>query len=87
MAKVRETITVELFASLASHAGGARSVEVEASNLREMFDALKAQFPGMTPALERGVSVSIDGRIYTESLFQPVGADNEIVLIAQLRGG
>ena len=37
--------------------------------------------------LDRGVSVSIDGRIYTESLFQPVTAANEVVLVAKLRGG
>ena len=83
----RPSVTVELFASLAVHAGGARAVEVEASNLREMFDALKADYPEMAPALDRGVSVSIDGRIYTESLFQSIGPENEIVLIAQLRGG
>ena len=82
-----ETVTVELFASLATHTGGARTVEVEASNLREMFAALSEKYPGMAPALERGVSVSIDGRIYTESLFQPISPENEIVLIAQLRGG
>lgn len=83
----QETVTVELFASLATHAGGARSVDVEAGNLGELLAALKARFPGMAPALDRGVSVSIDGRIYTDSLFQPISPDNEIVLIAQLRGG
>ena len=82
-----ETVRVELFGSLAVHAGGRTTVEVEAATLGEMLSALSETYPGMAPQLERGVSVSIDGRIYTESLFQPVAPENEIVLLAQLRGG
>lgn len=84
---VPETVRVELFGSLAVHAGGLTTVEVEAATLGEMLRALAEKFPGMAPQLDRGVSVSIDGRIYTESLFQPVRPDQEIVLLAQLRGG
>lgn len=84
---MRETVEVGLFGSLAVHAGGQHTVEVEASTMGEVLSALAEKYPGMAPQLERGVSVSIDGKIYTESLFQPVGPDNEIVLLAQLRGG
>ena len=84
---MREIVTVELFGSLAVHAGGQRSVEVEAANLGELLSGLGEKYPGMKPQLDRGVSVSIDGRVYTESLFQPVSPENEIVLLAQLRGG
>ncbi|MEM7745005.1 MAG: MoaD/ThiS family protein [Pseudomonadota bacterium] len=83
----RPTVKVELFGSLAVHTDGERTVEVEAGDLRELFAALGEKYPGMQPALERGVSVSIDGRIYTQELFQKIGPDNEIVLLAQLRGG
>ncbi len=82
-----QTVTVELFASLAAHADGKRTVEIEASNMGEVLRGLGEAYPAMKPLLDRGVSVSIDGRIYTESIFQPVGPENEIVLIAKLRGG
>jgi len=41
----------------------------------------------MAPLLERGVSVSIDGRIYTESLLEKVGPQNEVVLLPRVAGG
>jgi hypothetical protein len=33
------------------------------------------------------VSVSIDGRIYTDSWFQPIEPDSEVVLLPRLVGG
>jgi hypothetical protein len=66
-------VEVLLWGSLADQAEGARKVEVEAAGLR--------------PELERGVSVSIDGRIYNDSWFQPVAPDSEVVLLKRLKGG
>ncbi|MBY8974329.1 MoaD/ThiS family protein [Rhodobacteraceae bacterium NNCM2] len=82
-----ETVTVELFGSLRRHAGGADRVSVEAATIRDVLDRLGEQFPGLAPRLERGVSVSIDGKIYTEALFQPVSAKNEVVLLPRIAGG
>lgn len=82
-----DEVTVELFGSLAVHADGARRVTVEAASLRDLYAALARKYPGMAPQLDRGVSVSIDGRIYTESLFEKIGPENEIVLLPQLKGG
>ena len=81
------TVKVELFGSLTVHTGGARVVEVEAATIRDLLAALREAYPGLAPQLDRGVSVSIDGRIYTESLFQPIGPENEIILLPQVRGG
>ena len=80
-------VEVLLWGSLADQAEGARKVEVEAGTLRELLDGLGAQFPGLRPELERGVSVSIDGRIYNDSWFQPIGAHSEVVLLKRLKGG
>ena len=37
--------------------------------------------------LERGVSVSIDGRVYNDSWFTPIKPDSEVVLLKRLKGG
>lgn len=80
-------VEVLLWGSLADQAEGARKVEVEAGTLRELLDGLGERFPGLRPELERGVSVSIDGRVYNDSWFQPISEDSEVVLLKRLKGG
>lgn len=82
-----DAVTVELFGALTAHTGGERSVTVEAKDLRGLYSALAEKYPGMAPQLDRGVSVSIDGRVYTESLFEKIGPENEIVLLPRIAGG
>jgi molybdopterin converting factor small subunit len=84
---VADRVTVGLFGALRAHADGASEVQVEAGTIHQMLDALAERYPGMAPQLERGVSVSIDGRIYTESLFERIGPQNEIVLLPRVAGG
>ena len=83
MAKVK----VHLWSALRAHADGAEAVEVEARNIGQMLDALRARYPGLAPALDAGVSVSIDGRIIAASLTEPVAPDQEIYLMQRLKGG
>jgi molybdopterin converting factor small subunit len=80
-------VTVTLWGSLADLAGGARELEVKASNLRELLTELEANHPALRPQLARGVSVSIDGKIYNDSWFQPIGETSEVVLLNRLEGG
>ncbi len=82
-----EPITVGLFGALRIHADGAAHVQVEAANIAQLLNALGRRYPGMAPLLERGVSVSIDGRIYTESLLEKIGPENEVVLLPRVAGG
>ncbi|MEM7178840.1 MAG: MoaD/ThiS family protein [Pseudomonadota bacterium] len=82
-----EPVTVELFGSLRRHVGGADRVTVEAATIRDLLKGLGEAFPGLRPQLDRGVSVSIDGKIYTEALFQPVSPENEVVLLPRIAGG
>ncbi len=83
MAKVE----VHLWSALRAHAGGAEVVEVEAQNIGQMLDALRARYPGLAPMLDAGVSVSIDGRIIAGSLTEPVAPGQEIWLMQRLKGG
>ncbi len=80
-------VAVTLWGSLAELAEGPREVEVEATNLRELLAALEAAYPALGPQLARGVSVSIDGKIYNDSWFQPIHEASEVVLLNRLEGG
>jgi len=80
-------VQVTLWGSLTRFTDGAREVTVEASTLRELLDGLAQAYPGLKPQLDRGVSVSIDGRVYNDSWFQPINPDSEVVLLARLKGG
>lgn len=80
-------VTVTLWGSLADLTDGTRDLEVKATNLRELLAALAQDYPALRPQLERGVSVSIDGKIYNDSWFQPIHETSEVVLLNRLEGG
>ena len=80
-------VAVRLWGSLAEFADGNRDVEIAATNLRELLDGLAKAHPGLKPQLERGVSVSIDGRIYNDMWATPISETSEVVLLSRLVGG
>lgn len=78
---------VTIFGSLRAATDGAAEVEVEATNFREVLEALSLNFPGLRDPIERGVSLAIDGVIIKESWFTPVSPDSEVVLMPYMQGG
>jgi len=80
-------VAVRLWGSLAEFAGGQHEVEIAATNLRELLDGLATAHPALKPQLERGVSVSIDGRIYNDTWATPINQTSEVVLLSRLVGG
>ena len=68
-------------------AGGDAEVDVEATSIMKLFKALGEKYPGLKPHLEDGFSVAIDGELYEDALFQSIGEDSEVVLIAKIEGG
>ena len=80
-------VAVTLWGSLRGFAGGRATVEVEARNFKELLDALVAQYPGLQPQIERGVSLALDGRIYREAWFTEIRPDSEVVLMPYMQGG
>jgi len=80
-------VEVVLWGSLKSAAGGKTKFEVEASNIRQLLTRLGEACPGLKPQLERGVSVSIDGRIYRDAWFQPIPPRGEVYILPRLAGG
>lgn len=80
-------VKVAIWGSLAVATDGAREVEIDAKNLRELIDGLAESYPAMRPQLKRGVTVAIDGRNYNDSWFQPISPESEVVLLPRIVGG
>lgn len=78
---------VGIWGSLRSATDGQAEVEVEARNVKEMLDRLVEAYPGLAPQIERGVSVSIDGKVYRDGLLAPIKPDSEVFLLPRLAGG
>jgi len=78
---------VTIWGSLRDATDGKAEVEVSASTFIEVLNALKADYPGLTAQIDRGVSMSIDGLIYKDSWFTPVKPDSEVVLMPLMVGG
>lgn len=80
-------VKVLVWGSLRSLTGGKAELEVDAANTLELLDRLSKHYPALKPAIERGVSVSIDGTIYKEAWFTPIKPDSEVVLLPLMVGG
>jgi len=80
-------VKVVVWGSLKPHTGGRSNVEVEAKNIRELFQTLGENFPGLKPQLQRGIAVAIDGVVYRDDWQQPIKSDSEVILLPRLQGG
>jgi molybdopterin synthase sulfur carrier subunit len=80
-------VEVHLWGALRPAVGGAPSVSVEAKNIRELFKKLGEDYPGFEPHLQRGIAVSINGRIYRDTWDQALPPDAEIYLLPRIPGG
>lgn len=72
--------------------GSPRRLEVEASTVSEMIDALNARWPGMrdrlcdtTPAIRRHINIFIDGE--RASLDSPIPPGEEVFVLTAISGG
>ena len=80
-------IRVKLWGSLRRFAGDQEWVEVEASTFKEVVDQLALAYPALQPQLDRGVSLALNGKIYSSSWFTPVSPEDEVVLLPFMVGG
>lgn len=80
-------IDVHLWGALRPLAGGASSVLIEATTIRELFRKLSENFPGMEAHIKRGVAVSIDGKIYRDQWETSLPEDAEVYLLPRIPGG
>jgi len=78
---------VQLSASLREFAGGAASVTVEATSIRELLRKLIERFPRMQRRIDEGVAVSINGEIYRDDRNQQIPDGAEVFLLPRIQGG
>ena len=72
---------------LHKYTGGETELEIEAMNVRQLFNWLSERFPELAPHLVDGYAVAIDGTIYQDALFQPIPEGSEVHLIPKIAGG
>ncbi len=80
-------VKVVIWGSLRAATNGAASVDVAATNFKEILVELEREYPGLKDQIERGVSLAIDGTIYREAWFTPVKPDSEVILMPLMVGG
>jgi molybdopterin synthase sulfur carrier subunit len=80
-------VQVHFWGALKPLAGGDSSADIDAHNIRELFRKLGEAHPGMIPHIERGIAVSINGKIFRDSWDEALPANAEIYLLPRIAGG
>jgi sulfur-carrier protein len=78
---------VVLVGNLAQVTGGVVEFDLPATSVQQLFRQLGELHPALTPHLESGVAVAIDGQIFQDALLEPIGPDSEVFLLPQISGG
>jgi molybdopterin converting factor small subunit len=78
---------VILSGTLKQLAGGASELELEVRDVRQLLRELGERFPELAPHLEGGYAIAIDGEIFQDAWFAPIGPDSEVHLVPAIRGG
>ncbi len=78
---------VELFAGLRDAVGGAKSVQVEGTTIRELLQNIAREYPSLHKRIEQGIAVAIDGNIYRDDWDQQISEGAEVVLLTRIAGG
>lgn len=80
--------SVVLSGSLQKLAGGDALVEIDAQNVKQLLRMLSERYPALAPHLEQdSFAIAIDGEIFQDIWFAPIGPDSEVHLIPAIRGG
>src|SRR5438128_12285790 len=78
---------VVLVGNLAQITGGVAEFQLSATSVKQVFQQLTELHPALARHLEDGVAVAIDGQIYQDALFEPIGPDSDVFLLPQIAGG
>jgi sulfur-carrier protein len=78
---------VTFITQLRQYTGGTASVDVDATTVQQLLRLLGARYPALAPHLEAGVAIAIDGQIYQDALFQPIGPRSDVHLLPMIAGG
>ena len=77
-----------LTGSLQQLTDGDSVVDIDARNVKQLLRILSERYPALAPHLEQdSFAVAIDGEIFQDVWFAPIGPDSEVHLIPAIRGG
>ncbi|MGF1596958.1 MAG: MoaD/ThiS family protein [Acidimicrobiales bacterium] len=80
-------VRVHFGAALRDLTGGVADVEVEAATVRRLITSLDERFPGIGERLVEGTSVSVDGQIIPDALYEELPDGAEVHFLPTLSGG
>jgi sulfur-carrier protein len=80
-------LEVNLSASLREYAGGAPSVAIEATTIRELLRKLVERYPRLQSRIDDGIAVSINGEIFRDDRNQQIPEGAEVFLLPRIQGG
>lgn len=78
---------VKIWGSLRPATGGAATIDIEATTIRELLRKLEERYPDTAPFIKAGIAVSIDGVLYRNSWEQKLPVSAEIYLLPRIAGG
>lgn len=79
--------TVHFPNSLRDLTDGVAEIEIDAPTVRRLIRALDDRFPGMGERLAEGTSVSINGEIMPDAIYEDIPDGAEIHFLPTLSGG
>ena len=71
---------------LLSSTNGVREISVDCASYRDLVEELESRWPGIANTLTK-VAVAIDGQIYQDAWFEPIGPTAEIFFMQRIEGG
>ena len=86
-------VTVHIPAVLRVHSDGRDRVEVDGRTLRQVFDQLEVECPGIKSHLldedevHSGLAIVVDDEITSQGLIQPVPEGANILILPAMGGG
>ncbi|TDJ25217.1 MAG: MoaD/ThiS family protein [Gammaproteobacteria bacterium] len=80
-------LEVQLSGSLRDAAGGAASISIDASTIRELLRKIVERYPRMQSRVDDGVAVSINGEIFRDNWGEHIPEGAEIFLLPRIPGG
>lgn len=80
-------LEVQLSASFREFTGGAASVAIEATTIRELLRKLVERYLRLQRRVDEGVAVSINGEIFRDDRNEKIPDGAEVFLLPRIPGG
>lgn len=80
-------VKVSFISSFRAALGGAESLEIEATSLRELMRKIVSKYPRMQKHMDEGIALAINGQIYRDNRDVELHDGSEVYLMPRIQGG